>query len=100
MLGDGVGEGRIERTNPEDETDMIFGAATVRVRALPRGSGVKVRSEVPPPSADLPEPLARKFPIATAAALAGVKEGVVTGPEGYPVEDLEAACSPSSRARA
>jgi len=90
VLGEGVGEGRIERVNPEDEADLIFGAATVRVRALPRGSGVKVKSEVPPPSADLPKPLAAKIPIATAAALAGVKEGVVTGPEGYPVEDLEA----------
>ncbi|HXU72682.1 MAG TPA: elongation factor G [Polyangia bacterium] len=90
VLGEGVGEGRIERVNPEDENDLIFGAATVRVRALPRGSGVKVRSEVPPPSSDLPKPLAVKIPIATTAALAGVKEGVVTGPEGYPVEDLEA----------
>jgi elongation factor G len=90
VVGEGVGEGRIERTNPEDETDLIFGAATVRVRALPRGSGVKVKVEVPPPPSDLPKPLALKMPVAIAAALAGVKEGVVTGPEGYPVEDLEA----------
>jgi elongation factor G len=90
VVGEGVAEGRIERVNPEDENDLIFGAATVRVRALPRGSGVKVRSEVPPPSSDLPKPLAVKIPIATAAALVGLKEGVVTGPEGYPVEDLEA----------
>jgi elongation factor G len=90
VLGEGVGEGRIERTNPEDETDLIFGAATVRVRALPRGSGVKVKDAVPPPSADLPKPLAVKMPIAIAAAMAGVREGVVTGPEGYPVEDMEA----------
>ena len=90
VLGEGVGEGRIERTNPEDETDVIFGAATVRVRALPRGSGVQVKDAVPPPPADLPKPLVMKMPVAIAAALAGVKEGVVTGPEGYPVEDLEA----------
>jgi elongation factor G len=90
VTGEGVAEGRIERTNPEDETDLIFGAATVRVRALPRGSGVKVLSAVPPPSPDLPKPLAAKLPVAIAAAMAGVKEGVVTGPEGYPVEDLEA----------
>ncbi|MDB4971481.1 MAG: translation elongation factor [Myxococcales bacterium] len=90
VLGEGLGEGRIERTNPEDETDLIFGAATVRVRALPRGSGVQVKNAVPPPPADLPKPLLVKMPIAIAAAMAGVKEGVVTGPEGYPVEDLEA----------
>jgi elongation factor G len=90
VIGEGVGEGRIERVNPEDETDLIFGAATVRVRALPRGSGVKVKQELPPTPADMPKPLAMKMPIAIAAAMAGVKEGVVTGPEGYPVEDLEA----------
>jgi elongation factor G len=90
VVGEGLGEGRIERVNPEDETDLIFGAATVRVRALPRGTGVKVKEAVPPPSADLPKPLAVKLPMAIAAALAGVKEGVVTGPEGYPLEDLEA----------
>jgi elongation factor G len=90
VLGEGVGEGRIERVNPEDEADLIFGAATVRVRALPRGSGVKVRQDLPPTPPDMPKPLAVKMPIAIAAAMAGVKEGVVTGPEGYPVEDLEA----------
>jgi elongation factor G len=90
VVGEGTGDGRIERVNPEDETDLIFGAATVRVRALPRGTGVKVKEAVPPPPSDLPKPLAVKLPMAIAAALAGVKEGVVTGPEGYPLEDLEA----------
>jgi elongation factor G len=90
VVGEGVADGRIERVNPEDETDLIFGAATVRVRALPRGAGVKVLQAVPPAAADLPKPLAVKLPIAIAAAMAGVKEGVVTGPEGYPLEDLEA----------
>jgi len=90
VLREGIGEGRIERVNPEDETDLIFGAATVRVRALPRGSGVKVKQELPPTPPDMPKPLQVKMPVAIAAAMAGVKEGVVTGPEGYPVEDLEA----------
>src|SRR5581483_8549218 len=49
VLGTGEGQGRIERSNPEDETELIFGAATVRVRARPRGAGVVVNSEVPPP---------------------------------------------------
>jgi elongation factor G len=90
VVGEGVADGRIERTNPDDESDLIFGAATVKVRALPRGSGVKVVQAVPPAPADMPKPLAVKLPIAIAAAMAGVKEGVVTGPEGYPLEDLEA----------
>ena len=91
VIGEGDGEGRIERANPEDETDLIFGAATVRVRALPRGSGVKVNAGGAAAAARPAAAAARRScrsPIA--AALAGVKEGVVTGPEGYPVEDLEA----------
>jgi elongation factor G len=90
VLGEGVGEGRIERANPQDETELIFGAATVRVRKLPRGTGVKVRQEVPPPPADMPGPLKAKMAMAITAAVVGVQEGVVTGPEGYPIEDLEA----------
>jgi elongation factor G len=90
VTGVGEGEGRIERTNPEDETEVIFGAAVVRVKARPRGAGVLVNAQVPPPPADMPGPLRAKMPVCIAAALAGVKEGVVTGPEGYPVEDIEA----------
>jgi elongation factor G len=90
VTGEGVGEGRIERANPEDETEMIFGAAKVRVRARPRGAGVKVNAEVPPPGSDVPGPLKQKQAAIVAAAVDGVKEGIVTGPEGYPVEDVEA----------
>jgi elongation factor G len=86
----GEGEGRIERVNPEDDTDVIFGAAKVRVRTLPRGSGVKVKIEVPPPSSDLTGPVRAKHATAVKAATDGLKEGVTTGPEGYPFEDLEA----------
>jgi elongation factor G len=90
VVGEGVGDGRIERSSPEDETELIFGAAKVRVRARPRGAGVKVTAEVPPPPSELPGPLKQKQPAIVAAALEGVKEGIVTGPEGYPVEDVEA----------
>jgi elongation factor G len=90
VTGAGEGQGHIERANPEDEKDIIFGGATVRVRALPRGAGVKVAAEVPPPSSELPGPVRAKHPMAVAAALAGLKEGITTGPEGYPLQDLEA----------
>jgi elongation factor G len=90
VMGQGDGEGRIERVNPEDDTDVIFGAAKVRVRTLPRGSGVRVSQSVPAPSADLPGPVRSKHAAAVRAALEGLKEGVTTGPEGYPIEDLEA----------
>jgi elongation factor G len=90
VTGTGEGEARIERTNPEDEHDIIFGAARVRVRARPRGSGLVVNADVPPPPAELTGPLKQKLPSCVAAAVAGTKEGVITGPEGYPIEDLEA----------
>jgi elongation factor G len=90
VLGDGTADGRIERTNPENETDLIFGAATVRLRALPRGSGVHVKSAAPPAPAELNGPLKAQYNVAVNAALSGLKEGVVSGPEGYPMEDVEA----------
>ena len=90
VIGQGEGEGRIERVNPEDDTDVIFGAARVRVRTLPRGSGVKVSANVPAPAAELPGPVRAKHGAAVKAALEGVREGVITGPEGYPIEDMEA----------
>jgi elongation factor G len=90
VLQTGEGDGRIERANPEDETEMIFGGARVRVRPLERGAGVKVNKNVPGPSSDLPGPLRTKHPLAVAAALEGLKEGVVSGPEGYPIVDVEA----------
>ncbi len=62
----------------------------MRVRALPRGSGVEVKQAVPAPSQDLPGPVRAKHPMAVAGALAGLKDAVSTGPEGYPLVDLEA----------
>src|SRR5262249_40986975 len=90
VTSQGEGEGRIERVNPEDDTDVIFGAARVRVKTLPRATGVKVKNEAPPPSSDLPGPVRAKYGAAVKAAFEGLKEGVTTGPEGYPFEDLEA----------
>ncbi len=90
VLGSGSGDGHIERVSPEDASDLIFGGATVRVRALPRGTGVQVKQAVPAPSSDLPGPVRAKHPVAVAAAMAGLQDAVSTGPEGYPLVDLEA----------
>jgi elongation factor G len=90
VIGQGEGDGRIERVNPEDDTDVIFGAARVAVKTMPRGSGVTVVSKVPPPSSDLTGPARAKHSAAVKAAMEGLKEGVTTGPEGYPIVDLEA----------
>jgi elongation factor G len=90
VIGTGEGEGRIERANPEDETDLIFGAATVRVRPRARGAGMLVNAQVPGPPAELPGPVRARWPQLVQAALEGVREGVASGPEGYPMVDVEA----------
>jgi elongation factor G len=90
VIGQGEGEGHIERANPADEAELLFGGAKVRVRARPRGTGVRVLAEVPPPSAEIPGPLKQKQPAVVQAAVEGVKEAITTGPEGYPIEDVEA----------
>jgi elongation factor G len=70
---------------------MVFGAARVRVRPLPRGGGLQLGSSVPAPRPDeMPEKLARTVPALAEAALVGVREAAGSGPSGYPMEDLEA----------
>ena len=90
VTGEGTGEGHIERANPANDSEVLFGGATVKVRALPRGAGVHVLGKVPPPGPDVPGPLKSKQPMAVAAALEGLREAVNTGPDGYPLVDLEA----------
>ncbi|MEO6955054.1 MAG: elongation factor G [Polyangia bacterium] len=90
VIGEGTGEGHIERSNPDNESEVLFGGATVKVRALPRGEGIHVLANVPPPGADVPGPLRSKQPMAVDAALEGLRDAVNTGPDGYPLVDLEA----------
>jgi len=69
---------------------MLFGRATVRVTARPRGSGQVVKNAVPPPGPDMPAPLARAMPGCVEAALYGVREAMGSGPKGNKLEDIEA----------
>ncbi|HPH25385.1 MAG TPA: elongation factor G [Pseudomonadota bacterium] len=87
VLGSGEAEHVFERS-AEDES--LFGKAVVRVTARPRGSGLLVRSETPPPSSDWTPPLIRQYPLAVEAALAGVREAMGAGPQGNRLEDIEA----------
>ena len=90
VSGSGDGVGKIERVNPEDESDLIFGVATIRIASRPRGAGVLVDAKVPPPPADMAGPLKAKMAMATEGALIGLREGISTGPEGYPLVDVHA----------
>ncbi|HEY3357590.1 MAG TPA: elongation factor G [Polyangia bacterium] len=74
----GEGEARFQR---ELENEQIYGQARVRVVPRPRGGGTEFRAAVP---AEPPVP-----PDIIAAALEGAREAASSGPEGYPLEDLE-----------
>ena len=73
------GEARFER---ELKEATLFGEVRCRVAPRERGSGVAIRSEVPD-DAELPQAVVE-------SALGGLSEGAQSGPEGFPMEDLEA----------
>jgi elongation factor G len=83
----GDGEARFERV-VEDET--LFGQARVHVAPRPRGAGNQLRMAlVKPPVV----PGAAKIPETPQAildaAMEGAREAMRSGPQGYPIEDIE-----------
>jgi elongation factor G len=60
----------------------LFGEVACKVRPLPRGTGIRT-------SADLPEGVLPP-PAIVETALAGLFEAAQSGPDGYPLEDIEA----------
>ena len=60
----------------------LFGEASCRVRPRERGSGVSIVSGLPSGS-DVPVAVVE-------AALAGLREASQSGPDGYPLEDIDA----------
>jgi elongation factor G len=87
VLGRGEGEHTFERVT---EDEMLFGSARVRVSPRPRGSGLEVRAEVPPPSPEWAPPVQRALQGCVAAALAGLREAMGSGPKGNKLVDIEA----------
>jgi len=81
------GEARFERV-VEDES--LFGHARVRVAPRPRGAGNSLRLDVPRPVQVPGAPRVPETPAAiTEAALDGAREAMRSGPQGYPIEDIE-----------
>jgi elongation factor G len=87
VLGRGEGEHTFERVS---EDEALFGFARVRVAPRPRGSGLEVRSEVPPPPPTMSPAEQRALPGCVAAALSGLREAVGSGPKGNKLVDIEA----------
>ena len=83
----GEGEARFERV-VEDES--LYGHARLRVAPRPRGTGNSLRLEVPRPAQVPGAPRIPETPAAiTEAALEGAREAMRSGPQGYPIEDIE-----------
>ena len=77
-LGEGDGHAVFER---ELKEQAIYGEATVRVKARARGTGMEFKKALPamPP---LPE-------LIISAAMQGLRDAAGSGPDGYPLEDVE-----------
>jgi len=78
VLGEGEGHAVFERDLKEQ---AIYGEATCKVRSRPRGSGMDFKRALPAGSL-LPDNI-------VAAAMQGLKDAASSGPDGYPLEDVE-----------
>ena len=79
VLGEGEGHAVFERDMKEQ---MIYGEATCRVKARARGTGMEFKKQLPGAAALLP-------PHIIESAMQGLKDAASSGPDGYPLEDVE-----------
>jgi elongation factor G len=78
VLGEGEGSAVFER---EMKEQAIYGEATCRVRTRPRGAGMEFKRALPAASM-LPDAVVQ-------AAMNGLRDAASSGPDGYPLEDVE-----------
>ena len=78
VLGEGDGHAVFERDLKEQ---AIYGDATCHVRGRPRGSGMDIKNALPASSL-VPE-------LIVGAAMQGLRDAASSGPDGYPLEDVE-----------
>jgi elongation factor G len=78
ILGEGDGHAVFERDMKEQ---AIYGEATCHVKGRPRGSGMEFKKALPA-SSMLPE-------VIVLAAMQGLRDAASSGPDGYPLEDVE-----------
>ncbi len=78
VLAEGDGHAVFERDLKEQ---AIFGEASCRVHSRPRGSGMEFKRTLPalPPLPD----------VIVQAAMQGLRDAASSGPDGYPLEDVE-----------
>ncbi|MBA3391049.1 MAG: elongation factor G [Deltaproteobacteria bacterium] len=82
VLGEGEGHAVFERSSSASGKEQpIYGEATCRVSHRPRGSGMEFKRALPA-SAVLPDNIVQ-------AAMQGLRDAASSGPDGYPLEDVE-----------
>lgn len=64
----------------------IYGEARVRVASRDRGAGMEFHNALQPTIPPLPD-------ILVTAAMQGLRDAASSGPDGYPLEDVEVTCS-------
>ncbi|MBL0215713.1 MAG: elongation factor G [Myxococcales bacterium] len=79
VLGEGDGHAVFERDMKEQ---MIYGEAMCHVKGRARGSGMEFKRKLSTAAMLLP-------PHITDAAMQGLKDAASSGPDGYPLEDVE-----------
>ena len=79
ILGEGDGHAVFERDMKEQ---MIYGEALCHVKARPRGAGMDFKKALGPSAALVP-------PHIVEAAMQGLRDAASSGPDGYPLEDVE-----------
>jgi elongation factor G len=79
VLGEGDGHAVFERDLKEQP---IYGEATCHVKGRPRGSGMEFRKQLPGSAAMLSDVIIQ-------AAMQGLRDAASSGPDGYPLEDVE-----------
>jgi elongation factor G len=80
-MGEGEGSAVFER---ELKEQAIYGEARCRVSSRPRGSGMEFHNQLP---ANVTPPLLPEAVVA--AAMQGLRDAASSGPDGYPLEDVE-----------
>jgi elongation factor G len=79
VLGEGDGHAVFERDLKEQP---IYGEATCHVKSRPRGSGMEFKKQLPASAALLSDVIVQ-------AAMQGLRDAASSGPDGYPLEDVE-----------
>ncbi len=80
IAGEADGHAIFERTGASD-TQVIYGEATCHVKARSRGAGMEFKRELPP-TVMVPVHIVD-------AAMQGLRDAASSGPDGYPLEDVE-----------